>query len=1679
MRRFLFGLVVCATACAVWYAEALGASTTVTVDTGEILETDIVGPGIEDDVFLWCPWNSNFGLTATDYLQSIDRIRKIEPDYARAFVAVNTFLPKDGVYDWDSYGMESLYHHLDIYEEIGATVALTGYQKHLPRWMVAYATTSWDPDHQALADALAELAEHLLIDKGYTCVREIIVLYGPDWGLAGGISAYKDLLAEMHSALLIRNIRHRIKLNGPDCFGPNDTYFNQAISQCDHYIDVYNDNFYNDPLDVAADVDQRKLWIDTIDPDDDTEPFNAGNFNAKDVSDDYASWDYAFWTADMAVTMLGHGASACVYWEAQDHLNGPTPDLPDTNDYGLWNFAGGSFGIRPVYYAYGALISKYVEAGSDLVEATWSDSDLNVAVLASSGGYYTILATNRASSPKDVDFTGLTGIASLREYEVDGSNLPTDNRLALASAGTVALTAGAFSDTLPTKSVTVYTNLPAKSTTAPVISAFAATQVGKDTFDVTWTTNYASDSQLEYANRGNPLSWYTLTDKNLVTSHKVRLSGLMRGATYDIRARSKDHAISDIARSGAIPITTTPGPGFYDDFTTYKPTRYQETISSLDLPDNRYLELRHWCLDYGESGGRLRYDSDTGYDGVVRAWLFRKKPTNSSYLTVELVDATSLGESGGWDEATFSYLHTQEPTWSHGDGYEMGYSPHTGTCFIRRCEDYGDGWTYLDLSQTSFDPPMKFEIVPDRSTNPVTWRFYIASTLVATDEHNFAFPPHYVGVRIATSNATTNALETTWDNLADYDYTSIAAPSIDITQAPSGTVTTTTVHFEWENTGGDVEYYRYKLNRTGQQGTWQNINQAEQIDLVPAIPGTWRFEVMGANAAGTDSDYASFTYDAGETPAVAITDSPTHIVTTAVNHFAWTQTGGEAATRYEYTHHLNGQADSWVDAALNTSADLTCSTEGVWVFRVRGVNDVGTGPADSVTYEYSTSLTAPQVAITQAPSGTITNGTNTFAWEATGGGPVREYYYTHHLTAGADSWVDVGTSTGIEQTCTGAGDWVFKVKGRNAAGDSAVATAAYTYAPTAPTCALTHTPAPIIKVPDTANVQFGWTGTGSFVTFRYRLTGYHLNWNDTSQLFCNIFGLQEGTYTFEVYAVGEPGVGDSAVQSFALQVWSANSIKIRVKGIDWGTDPSTATIHFETNQPATRYYYRIYQLSSTYSSSRSPTVTVTGLGTGYYLIVATARDAQQYMAVHPARVWFYNRLPTGGFQVRVKEYDIAHDVVTVTFDATQAVYRYYYRFYAAGPGYTSTRDPLAVSQVLGEGLQYFVVTAKDAATRNFPPGGPARQWFCINTFGFEPPAPGDAPARASDEAAIAYGVLPNSADADTTYVSAYQSSVAESTTASDGENDSPLIAQTTFSLPIERYPVETFETGREPLTLSQMLFDVEQTATVAFEFVAECGLGIAGADGVAALIRKAVGESPWRKVAVLTGLSECPITSARKYVAMQPARYELKLIGVGRPTLYTLKAATVGAGTLLDVQLGGSALASAKTFRFEALPSTASVIEVACRGAFAVTVDDRALHVAEPILSEETEPIRVVRIDLASGDSQHAQFKLHAEPAALVYSVRVLQKDSPEIVRMAAPEGRTLDVDVVEFASPACRASFEITSEHGVPVPALCDGAELADDGVMQLAEGIHRLQLPPGVRLGDVRITVLPEGDD
>src|SRR5438309_1054384 len=196
-----------------------------------------------------------------------------------------------------------------------------------------------------------------------------------------------------------------------------------------------------------------------------------------------------------------------------------------------------------------------------------------VSMIAPSNGA-TVSGTAVTVSANASDNVGVAGV----QFKLDGVNLGAEGTVApysvswnttLAISGTHSLTAvarDAAGNTATAAAVSVTVD-----NTPPVLSTVSASSLSSVGALITWATNKASDSQVDYG----PTTAYgssTPVNSALTTAHAVTLTGLLPTTTYHYRVKSRD-AAGNLAMSGDFTFTTlTSVGGSAPTITSFTPT---------------------------------------------------------------------------------------------------------------------------------------------------------------------------------------------------------------------------------------------------------------------------------------------------------------------------------------------------------------------------------------------------------------------------------------------------------------------------------------------------------------------------------------------------------------------------------------------------------------------------------------------------------------------------------------------------------------------------------------------------------------------------------------------------------------------------------------------------------------------------------------------------------------------------------------------------------------------------------------------------------------------------------------------------------------------------------------------------------------------------------------------------
>src|SRR3989454_1279721 len=257
------------------------------------------------------------------------------------------------------------------------------------------------------------------------------------------------------------------------------------------------------------------------------------------------AWD-ANTDPDLAGYKLYYGLSSGSYQSSVDVGNVTSYTLPGLLDGRIYYFAATAYNVSQNESGFSNEVSKAI---ADVTPPT-------VSISAPANGA-TVSGTAVTVSASASDNVGVAGV----QFSLDGVNLGAEDTVApysaswnttLATSGTHSLTAvarDAAGNTASSAAVSVTVD-----NTPPLISTVSASSISSSGATITWVTNEASDSQVDY---GLTTAYGSSTPLNasLLTAHAMTLTGLLATTTYHYRVKSRD-AAGNLATSADFTLMT-------------------------------------------------------------------------------------------------------------------------------------------------------------------------------------------------------------------------------------------------------------------------------------------------------------------------------------------------------------------------------------------------------------------------------------------------------------------------------------------------------------------------------------------------------------------------------------------------------------------------------------------------------------------------------------------------------------------------------------------------------------------------------------------------------------------------------------------------------------------------------------------------------------------------------------------------------------------------------------------------------------------------------------------------------------------------------------------------------------------------------------------------------------------
>jgi alpha-galactosidase len=372
---------------------------TLTV-TDKVVCDKFIGIGAEDDGWFYNKENAEHGVEEADYAIREGRIDFMHPHWVRMFFWYKDFNPSGDweTFDFDSDNMRSHYRTLDQYQRLGARVNVVGVE-----WGVKHPYA--DPDKAARG--IGALMEHLIRDKGYTCVQEWTLTNEPNGyfiGQGGTHESFRELHQKVKAEFARRGLNVRIV--GSDDTGDfnffsrcvnDDAYFGLADYLASHrYLQAASR-----PL-MSMFLDERLDLLQSRTP---RKPLVIAEFGFQDARSGamenpiMETYPYAIWTSAFVIEGLNKGVAGFSIWCLHE-MYYPGGGIMN---YGLWNHKKDNYRARPVYHAW-AMFSRFTHGG-DAVRRCDSSNPAYVSG-AYAGG--TLFWVNQSDKATDVIINGIT-----------------------------------------------------------------------------------------------------------------------------------------------------------------------------------------------------------------------------------------------------------------------------------------------------------------------------------------------------------------------------------------------------------------------------------------------------------------------------------------------------------------------------------------------------------------------------------------------------------------------------------------------------------------------------------------------------------------------------------------------------------------------------------------------------------------------------------------------------------------------------------------------------------------------------------------------------------------------------------------------------------------------------------------------------------------------------------------------------------------------------------------------------------------------------------------------------------------------------------------------------------------------------------------------------------------------
>jgi chitodextrinase len=422
---------------------------------------------------------------------------------------------------------------------------------------------------------------------------------------------------------------------------------------------------------------------------------------------------------------------------------------------------------------------------------------------------------------------GLTGLAASTVY-----NYRVKSRDA---AGNLA-TSGNFT----------FTTSAATDITAPVISSVAASSVTHNASTITWTTNEASNTQVEY---GTTTAYGLVTTINatMVRAHSQGLTGLAASTLYNYRVKSRD-AAGNLATSGNFTFTTAAAPDVTAPLiSSVAASNVSSTAATITWTTN---EASNTQVEYGTTTayGLVTTINSTLVTAHSQGLIGLSASTLYNYRVKSRDAAGNLATSGNFTFTTAATPDTTAPAISSAVASSVTHNAAMIT------------WTTDEASNTQveYGTTTAYGLVTTINATMVTAHSQGLAGLAASTLYNYRVKSRDAAGNLATSG--------------NFTFTTKAAPDVTapiISTVAASNITTNSATISWNTNEASNTQVEYGLTTTYGSSTVVNatlVSSHAQSLTGLAAGSVYNYRVKSRDAAGNLGTSGNFTFTTAAVP---------------------------------------------------------------------------------------------------------------------------------------------------------------------------------------------------------------------------------------------------------------------------------------------------------------------------------------------------------------------------------------------------------------------------------------------------------------------------------------------------------------------------------------------------------------------------------------------------------------------------------------------------------------------------------------------------------------------------------------------------------------------------------------------------------------------------------------------